>query len=117
MFRVKGERDKTVETTSLVLQFPQPDHMIDTFLQRLDVAVQHRRVRANTHSMHRPRDLDPSRARNFVPATPRTRSLGKDVGCAAGTPSQTRLASLIYLPFDRLARDLGGGSDHYRRAG
>src|SRR5207247_10855416 len=105
MFRVKGKQDKTVETTSLVLQFPQPDHMIDTFLQRLDVAVQHRRVRANTHSMHRPRDLEPSRARNFVPGNQRTRSLGKDFGSAGGTASQTLLASLTDDPFERLARD------------
>jgi hypothetical protein len=43
----------------LVLQAPQAVEVVDALLDRLDVAVQHRAVRAQARAVHRARDVEP----------------------------------------------------------
>src|SRR2546427_2521576 len=92
MFRMESKRNEAIETTSLILQVPQSDHMINTLFERFDVAVQHRRVRTNTHPMHGPSNVQPSRPGNLMTGNQRTCPFGKDFCAAAGTAPQARVA-------------------------
>src|SRR5439155_18594335 len=106
VFRVKRERDETIEPTRLVLQFAQPDKMVHTLFQRLDVAVKHRRVRSDSLLMNGPRNIEPAIARNLMPGNQRSGALGKNLRTSAGAAPHPGFVKLVDHPFERLAADL-----------
>jgi hypothetical protein len=79
--------------------------MVDTLLERLDMAVQHRRVGMNAHLVYSPRDFKPPLARNLVSGDQRPGALGEDLRTAARTASHSSVAELFDHPFERLSRD------------
>ena len=68
MVGMEGQRDKGLEAARLVLHRAQLQQVVDAVLVVLDVAVEHRRVRAQPDLVRRP-------ARS--PATRRRRSCGR----------------------------------------
>jgi hypothetical protein len=59
------------------------DEVVDAVFDRLDVAVEHRRVGLEAGLVDLARELEPTRAVAFVIADARARRLGKDLGTAA----------------------------------
>src|SRR5690242_4968702 len=76
--------------------------MIHTLLKCLDVAVQHRRVRADSLFMDRASNFKPSRTRNLVACNQRPRTLGKNLRASARAASHSRVVKLIDHPLQRL---------------
>jgi hypothetical protein len=86
------QRDKTIEPAGLVLEFPQAHEMIDAFLKRLDMAVEHGGVRTNTHVVYRAGDFQPSGSGNLMPGNQRPGALGENFRATTGTASHSGIA-------------------------
>ena len=57
---VERQRDERLEAAGLVLQRPRPQHVIDALLERLDVPVEHRDVRAHPQPVRGAVDGEPA---------------------------------------------------------
>jgi hypothetical protein len=84
VFRPEGERYEALEAARPVLQVAQPRHVIDAILRRLDVAVEHGRVRAEAGAVHLLGDVEPRVRSALVPADLLADVFGEYLGAAAG---------------------------------
>src|SRR5215831_17737410 len=105
VLRVEGQRNETIEPARLILQLPQPHKMIDAFLERFDVTIQHGRIRSDAHLVNSPRDLEPPCSGYLVTGNQRSRPLREDLGASARTTSHASGTQLCNHPLKRLARD------------
>ena len=102
--RVERQRDVGHEAVRLVLQLAQPHQVIDAVFVVLDVAVEHRAVRAQPQLVRDARGLDPLVAVDLVVADDAADALVEDLRAAAGQ----RIHAGVAQAFQRLAnRDFG----------
>ena len=80
----EGEWDQALESVRLILQIAQRQQVIDPFLGRLDVTVEHCAVRRNTGGMHDSGDFEPPVTVGFVIADLTAHSFGEDLRAATG---------------------------------
>ncbi len=66
IFRVEGQGDEGLEAARFVLEFAQPDQMVDAVIWFFEVAVQHRTVGAQSQLVCRAVDLQPVSRVGFV---------------------------------------------------
>src|SRR6202795_5112446 len=84
-----------------VLLLPQPEQVADALLERLDVAVEHRRIGLETEGMRDAVDLAPAIGVGLAGVVQELlQALGEDLGAAAGHRVQARRLE----PRQRLAR-------------
>ncbi len=112
---MKRQRDERLEAARLVLQRPRAQHVIDALFVRLDVAVQHRHVRAHAEAMRRAVNAQiPIRIGLVVTDLP-AHALREDLGAAAGQRVEARVHQLAqdllvgHRVEIREERDLDGG--------
>ena len=103
---MKGQRYKAVESAGFILKLPQADQVVHPFRNRLDVSIEHCRIRTNTHTVERSDALEPAFTRHLVAGNQRTRSLGKDLCATSRATAHTGRRQLFDDPLQRLARDL-----------
>src|SRR5215470_1348206 len=80
---MKCQGDETHKTLSTVLQFTQPEKMVDAILDGLEVAVQHCGVGGNASGVDFFGQLQPPVAACFVCAYPAASRLSEYLGSAA----------------------------------
>ena len=88
---MKRQRNEGVEAVDAGLRFAQPDQMIDSVFERLDVAVEHGGVAGHALAVQLLVNLDPICARDLVRANLCARRFGEDLGGAAVDVVEPRL--------------------------
>jgi pimeloyl-ACP methyl ester carboxylesterase len=92
--RVEGQGDEGLEAARLVLQFPQPDQVVDAVPDLLDVPVEHGGVGAQTQIVRLVVNPHPGVGIGLVLADPVADLWVEDLGAAAGQTAQTCLLEL-----------------------
>src|SRR5215475_10544091 len=103
---MKCERYETVEPARLVLQIAQLNEVINAFFQRLDVTIQHGRIRPDAQLVNGTGNFQPTVAGNLMSCNQRPGTFCKNFSSAARTTSHTGIPQLGDDPFERLARNL-----------
>ncbi len=83
--RLERERDEGIETAGVVLELAQPDHVVRELARRLDVPVEHRRVRLEAGLVRR--------AHHVQPLLPADLALADKVAHAAAETRRRRRAA------------------------
>ena len=81
--RMKRQRNERGETVRLVLQTAQGQEMLDAFLFRLDVSIEHRGVRPQADFVRRAGDVEPLLPADLVVADDLPHARMKNFGAAA----------------------------------
>src|SRR4051812_14816683 len=102
---LEGERDEAGKARRLVLQPTQLSEMINTLLERFDVAVEHGAGAPATHGMPRPMDLQPLVRVFFAPANLVTHALIKNLRASPGDGAEPRFAEHLERLANRRAKD------------
>ena len=92
--RVKRQRDERLEPARLVLQLAQPDEVIDAMLGPFDVAVEHRRIGAQSEFVRLAVDAEPRIGVGLVLANLVADIGVKDLRPAAGQAAEARVLEL-----------------------
>ena len=92
MRRQERERDERLKAPRLVLQVAQAHHVRDALLERLDMPVEHRRIRLDAELMRRTRHGQPLIRRRLVRAELPAHAVGEDLRAAARDRLQPRIA-------------------------
>ena len=92
MRRQERERDERLKAPRLVLQVAQAHHVRDALLERLDVPVEHRRIRLDAELMRRTRHGQPPIRRRLVRAELPAHAVGENLRTAARDRLQPRRA-------------------------
>src|SRR5260370_41981523 len=79
---MKRERNEGLKAPGLVLQRPRANHVIDALRGCLDVAVEHRHVRAHAQPMRDAVNVEVSRRPTFVVGKLAAYALRKDLGAS-----------------------------------
>src|SRR5215831_7893358 len=95
---MKCQGDETHKALSAILQFPQPDQVVDAILDGLDVSVQHCSVGGNASGVDFFGQLQPPVTTCFVCANPAAGRLSEYLGSAA----RAAIESSGDQPFDDL---------------
>ena len=98
---MEAQRDEDLEAAGLVLQLAQPQHVVDAVPRLLDVAVEHRRRRAQALLVREPVDARPVLPVRLVVDDLLADVPVEDLGAAAGQRLQPGV--------DQLVEDLVGG--------
>jgi hypothetical protein len=101
---VERERDVGLEAARLVLQAPQAIEVVELLLLRLDVAVQHRAVRAQACAVHGARDVEPALAADLQAVAGLVYALGEHLRAAARARVEARGLELLEHLGERLSR-------------
>ena len=113
--RMKRERDERLKAARLVLQRARAQHVVDSFGRRLDMAVQHRHIRAHAQMVRDAVDREPSIRVRLVVADFPAHALGEDLRAAPRQRIETgghQLAQHLLVGHAvqvREERDLDGG--------
>ena len=91
MRRQERETDEREKPARLILQIAQREQMIHALLERLDMAVEHRRVRADAELVRRPLHGEPLRRRRLVRTETAPHAVGEDLRAAARNGLEPRL--------------------------
>src|SRR5674476_777517 len=81
---LERERDEGVEAAAVVLQLAQPEHVVGELGRRLDVAVEHRRVRLEADRVRGAHDVEPLPAADLALADEVAHAPAKHLGATAG---------------------------------
>ena len=88
---MERERNERLEAAGLVLQRAGAQHVVDAFLGGLDVAVEHRHVRAHAEPVGEPVNGQVAVGVRLVVADLGAHALGEDLGAAAGQGVEPRV--------------------------
>ena len=91
---MERQRDERLEPAGVVLQRARAQHVIDALLERLDVAVEHRDVRAHAEPVREAMDREVAIGAALVVADLPAHALGEDLGAAAGQRIEPGLLQL-----------------------
>ena len=83
--RIERQRNKALETARLVLLLAQTNHVIDAILERLDVPIEHRRIRFQTSGVNFAGKIEPPLGIALVRANHRACRLAENLSAAART--------------------------------
>ncbi len=86
---MEGERDECEEAASLVLLVAQPQHVVDALLVGLDVTVEQRAVRRDTHSVCRVVHVEPLVGMLLAGRDQLAHAVGEDLGAAPGQRAES----------------------------
>ena len=98
VLRMERQRHERLKATGFILQLAQPQQVVDAVVIVLDVAVEHRAVRAQAQFMGGAMDVEPFRGVGLVLANPVAHLRMKNLRAAArqaaqaGARSSSRIA-------------------------
>ena len=108
--RIERQRDKAHEAAGLVLQVTDMEQVLDLLLHRLDVPIEHGRVRPDARPVNRPGHIEPSLIVQLGPEQLLMDTVAEDLRPAAGTAVEPRRFQVGQHLVHRLLRhplDLG----------
>ena len=89
VLRMEGQRHERLKAAGLILQLAETQQMVDAVVIVLDVAVEHRAVRAQSEFVRRAVDVEPFGGVRLVLADPTAHVRMKDLRPAARHAAQT----------------------------
>src|SRR5438034_1664193 len=99
--RLECERNKPAKPAGFILKLAQLAQMIDTLLERFDVAVEHGAGAAAPHPMPNPMDIEPFLGGFFAAANPIPHLGIKNFGAATGNGTKSVRAQKLERLRDR----------------
>ncbi len=81
---MEGQRNECLEPAGLVLQRARAEHVVDPFLVRFDVPVQHRHVRSHPKPVRETMNRKVPIGVRLVVGDLAAHAFGKDLGTTAG---------------------------------
>ena len=104
---MERQRDERLEAAGFVLQLAEPDQVVDAVVRLLDVAVEHRAVRAQAELVGRAVDFEPAAGVGLVLADLVADFGMEDLGPAAGQAAEAGFDHVFEHLADALARPAG----------
>ena len=105
--RIEGQGHKTLKPFGLILQLADMEKMFDLFLYRLDMPVEHGRVRLEPRTVDLPGDLKPPFVIQFRPEELLMDSITEDLGSTAWTTGESCSLEIFEDIGERLPCDPG----------